>query len=181
MPTDKIQQLDQLLADVGFAKFERSMPGCEVLHGFVLGRSSSLVLLHVVREFHLDGYSLIRMKDLDAIRCRREEKFFRKMLRAEGVTNDVGMSGKVSLPSMASALKSLGREGRLVSVENEMEDEEVFYAGRVSDVRGKTVELRTFDALGKWDPTPEVIDAAKVTLVSWDTEYLRVFAKHLAQ
>jgi hypothetical protein len=81
---------------------------------------------------------------------------------------------------MASALKSLAREERLVSVENETEGEEIFYAGKVLSVPGKSVELRTFDALGKWDPKPELIDAAGVTLVSWDTEYLRVFARHLA-
>jgi hypothetical protein len=182
MPKEEMhEQLDRLLDRAALAKFERTIPGCEVLHGFVVGRSPSLVLLHVVREFHLDGYSLIRFRDLEAIRCGQKEKFFQKMLRAEGVTDEVGVKGRVSLASMASALKGLARVERVVSVECETADEEQFYAGKISEVSGKTAAMRTFDPLGKWDRKLEEIAVSAITLLSWDTEYLRVFSKYLSR
>jgi hypothetical protein len=180
MSTDRVrQQLDDLVARRSFAEFLRSMSGCEVLHGFLLARSKSLVLLQVVREFHLDGYSLLRVKDLDEIQCRREEKFFQKILQAEGVTPGARVEPKVSLSGISAALKSLARTQCLVAVECEVEDDEQFFAGIVTAATGTKIEMRTFDVLGKWDPEPETIDTGAISLVSWDTEYLRVFAKHL--
>jgi hypothetical protein len=180
MSTEKIQeQLEALVDRRGFAKFVRSIPGCEVLHGFALAHSKSLVLLHVIREFHLDGYSLICTRDLEAIKSGADEKFFQKILQAEGIVRDVGMTDEFPVSGLAGALKRLVRTQKLVSVECEVEDDEQFFAGKIIGVAGKTAQMRTFDARGRWDSKPEAIDTAAVTLVSWDTEYLRVFAKHM--
>jgi hypothetical protein len=181
MPNHEIQtQLNRLFADRAFAKFLRAIPGSEILHGFVLGKSSSLVLLQVVREFHLDGYSIVRVRDLEGVLCRREEKFFQKMLKAEGVVPDEATKAP-ALGSMASALKSLSRRAGIVSIECETPDDDEFYAGTINGVAGRTAKVRTFDVLGKWDAKPEMVDVRMITLVSWDTEYLRVFAKHVAK
>ena len=176
---ETVQRLGKLRADRAYVKIERAISGAEVLHGFVLGHSRELVLLHTVREFHLDGYSIVRVRDIDAVRCGRHEKFFLRMLRSEGVVREVGLANRVSLTNMSSALKALAHEDRIVSVECETDDDETFYAGKVRGVKAKSVELRTFDALGTWDAKPDTIETASITLLSWDTEYLRVFAKHL--
>jgi len=133
----------------------------------------------VIREFHLDGYSLIRVKDLAEIQSVLVEKYFDKMLRSEGVIQHVGIESKIRLSSMPAALRRLGEMAALVSLECEFPEDALFFAGRVVKVDRKNTQLRTFDVLGRWDPELVEVVTATTSSVSWDTEYLRVFSKHL--
>ena len=161
------------------ATFERSIPGSEILHGYPLQFSRRLVLLHVLREFHLDGYALLRVGDIARVRRGQSERFFARMLRQEGVSKLVGIAHELQLSDVNSALASLKAQKKLLTVECEAPDVGEYYAGRVQRLTASTASLHTFDACGKWgaQPTRVVFDA--ISLVTWDNEYLSVFERYL--
>jgi hypothetical protein len=149
--------------------------------GFVLGHNAELVLIQNCDSFTLDGYTVVRMKDISAVRSNKFERFFEKMLKGEGTYDEVGIAYEVDLDSWQSLLRSLQKLNKNVIIECEVGDEEKdeFYIGKLIRVNRKSASLLYFSAVGEWDEAPTVIPFDEITKVQFDDKYIQVFSKYL--
>ncbi len=149
------------------------------LYGFVLACSSELVLIHVVDDFRSDGYQIIRVSDISEIRHSASDRTMQKILRAEGILEQVGSKHPIDLRSWQSALQSLKSLGGNVIVEGEEPWVDEFFIGKIIRINKKTLSMRHFDGTGKWNEKLSYCPYEDISSVRFDCEYVNVFSRHL--
>ena len=174
-------KLHQIRTGRHLARLTRSRQSSVHDHGFILDLSPTLVLIHSESDFLLDGYSVLRTPDITAVRSGKYERFLERMMREEGLIDEVGIDKSLDLTDWRSLLLGLKQLGRNVIIECEIGDEEKdeFYIGRIERVNQATVSLRHFDALGRWDVAPTRIRIATITNVRFADRYTETFSRHL--
>lgn len=162
---------------VGFDRFERA--GCSV-EGYLLDFSDEWLLIHSLVDFHLDGFELIRPRDVRRIRPRARN--FGRILVAEGITKDqIATSPTLNLRSTELLFKDLKASGNIIIADCEYSDEEdtYLYIGEVERVNKLSISMRWFDVGGYWQPRPVNIPFSAVSTIRIDCEYSRVYSSYL--
>jgi hypothetical protein len=133
------------LVDVG-----RSIPGTHPITGFVLAVSESLVLMAEVNDaVFLDGYRVLRLRDLVAVTAPLNESFVTEALALRDVRVDP--LPWIDLGSMAATCASVDEHtDLLVVLATEHDHPDEVYIGKVAAVTGKNVKLREIDPQGDW-------------------------------
>jgi hypothetical protein len=161
---------------------ERVFAGEPRHNGFVLGVSDTLVLVQQFHDFYCEGYTAIRLADVESVRSGEHERLWERMMTGEGIMETVGIQDPPSIADMSQLLASLAERGRNISVECESledPDEDDFLIGRITDLDVGKVVLRDFDALGNWGAELEEIALDAITKVQFDTPYINTFSKYL--
>lgn len=160
----------------------RGFPREPTYNGFVLGLGRDLVLLHQFHDFYPEGFTALRVADIERVRSGEHERFWERMFRGEGVMGLLGISYSVPLDEFRSLLTALKEMGKHVIIEcesRETEDDDNFFIGRVLALKDWSVSLLNFDPLGVWDDQPTVIAFGDITKVQFDTPYINTLSRHL--
>jgi len=175
-------RLSKLVGRPRKARLTRSFPGEPIHNGFVLGLGRQLVLLHQFHDFYPEGYTALRVADVERVRSGVHERFWESMLRGEGLMERVGISYELPLDDFRSLLTSLHERGLHVIIEAEnpiSEEYDDFTLGRIVALDDESVSILPFDPLGAWDDEPSVIGYGDITKVQFDTPYITTMTKYL--
>lgn len=183
MPRSSRQPLD-LAAHIGTRQMvciHRTRVANKRVSGYVLAASPCLVLLHPFHDFLPDGYTVIRTEHIESVECGSHEQHWDSMLAGEGLLGDLDAAPSVDLSSMSAALTHAAAIYRFVIIECEdrRTDDEDFLIGEVLAIDGGIVEFRHFDALGRWCDMPARVVVNAITMVQFNTPYIRHFTKYL--
>ena len=157
----------------------RNLEDVENLEAYVVRVGAELVLLHVVDDFHLDGYCIVPRAHVERARHSPLERYRGAILRAEKVLPQVGFDGELDLDDWNKAFKSLKALGEMIIVEDEREESEEFVIGRIERVNKKSASIRGFDPLGRWYDDPTRFKYDDVTSVTFGSEYVTTYSKYL--
>ena len=157
----------------------RNLDDVENLEAYVVGVGSELVLLHVVEDFHLDGYCILPRAHVERARHSSLERYRGAILRAEKVRTQVGFDGEIDLDGWNGAFKSLKTLGEPIIVEDEREGSEEFVIGRIERVNKKSASIRGFDPIGRWYDDPTRFKYEDVTSLVFGSEYVTIYSKYL--
>jgi hypothetical protein len=146
------------------------------LYGFVLAYSTDLVLIHLIDDFRLDGYRILRVRDISNI---KRTKVPMRILKAEGILKHVGLASPIDLTSWESVFRDLKLIGMNIIAEDEQPGIEAFTIGKIVRVNKKSVSMRYFDATGKWDKHLTRCPYEQITRAQFDCNYVNVFSRHL--
>ncbi|TCZ70440.1 hypothetical protein [Flaviaesturariibacter aridisoli] len=148
--------------------------------GYLLVFSTDLLLLQREDEFLLNGYSVLRRRDLEGIRCGPYEKTLHKILRAEGVLEGTfGIEPPLPPDSWPDLFRALKRRDLHVIVECEEEEEPGFFIGPVELVSLHSVGVQTYDPDGQLAGQWSIIPFENITKVTFGDRYTTVFRKYL--
>ncbi len=154
----------------------------EKLYGVPLAVTDELLLLHEIREFHLDGYLVLPLHNIRGVRLRDSEETMQRILTAEGALKPLGLSEPVVLTNLFDMFASLQASNIFVSVEacepRGKFVEDFFVLGRVADVASKRVSILPFDATGRWEESPTALPYKRILSVTFLNEYMNVFSKY---
>lgn len=162
----------------------RNFPGDPRHNGFVQGLGEKLVLIQKFHDFYVEGYSILRVKDIKRVRSGKHERFWEKMIRAEGIMQRVGISYEVPLESYRSIFDFFCGRGQHIIVECESrttEDDSEFLIGLLHSVYDESASILNFDALGNWDEEPTEVAYNDITQVQFDTPYINTISKYLKE
>jgi hypothetical protein len=148
-------------------------------HGFVVGLSRKLVILHELDEFHLDGYRILRVKDIVSARVGKFEKTFDKIFRGLDVADASGLPEWLRFEDWPDLFRSLQLQDKCVSVESALHKVDIFSLGWIEKVGKRKLTLRSFNASAKWYSKPDRFFYEDITEASFDTEYNRVFGDYM--
>ena len=143
-------------------------------NGFVLGVSDSLVYLRMLRNFQLDDFAVIRVADVWSVRSGPSERFFEKVLRAEGRLDELEPPLPLDITSIESVLAGLLELDPHVTIE----DDERFLVGRLEGVEGQVARLTYIRVDGTVDPSIREIDLPAIEVVMFGGDYLAMFRKY---
>lgn len=162
-------------------RIERSLSAEPSLHGYLLGLSPVLGLMHCFDDFDPDGYTIFRLEDVLAHERGPHEKHWDRMLTGEGLLEGMKLGTEINLSNLHSALASLQTHFAdiIVECEDDSDEEGSFFLGRVLEVNSEGVSLLYVDALGHWDEMPSLISLERITKIQFDTPYLRRFMRYV--
>lgn len=180
MITTVIEKLRAVQAKRQYARIARSGVSRSADFHFVLDLGPNLVLLQDESSFRLDGYSIVNLADVTAVRSGRLERFTERLLKQERATPSLPPV-PIDLSDWRTVLKSLQAYGKHVIIECETGDEDFdeFFIGRIEKLNKASVSFRHFDALGQWDDEPTTIRFRDITRVRFDERYIDVYSKFL--
>jgi hypothetical protein len=133
-----------------FVTFDRKPLDNQLLSGFVVQFSEVLTLISPLDDerFELNGYTVIRNRDVRRWRPVYESSFYVRALRLKGV-KPVRKRG-LSLAGWSELLKSAGQRFPLITVSRERADNNACQIGRVVSHNRISFELEEVDTDASW-------------------------------
>ena len=147
------------------------------IQGFVLACSEALVLLQYVYDFHLDGFMLLRRKDITELKAGKTNRFQQQLLKTEGLLDQVGFDFRAPIESYDSFLAALSPD-EMAIVEDEMAEPQQFLIGTVSHVDGDAATINHFTGVGRLVEPKETISLARITSCQIRTNYIQIYQRH---
>lgn len=161
-------------------RINRRSPCEPCSNGFVLDANDDWLIVWQFHDFLPDGFTLIRVDGVTDIRFSDYERHWMKMLYDEGIATSLPAS-RVQLGNIQSMLAQLKamQENFIIQCEDDEEDIEDFYVGRLITLDEAGCQFASFDALGNWDSELDCIPYDEITRIQWNTPYSTTFSKHL--
>jgi hypothetical protein len=151
------------------------------VHCFPFQMAGELLLVQEVDDFALDGYAVLRLRDVTEVRSGECERFCERVLEGEGVLAQVRPpEPPVALASWPALFASLqAAPWPLVILDSEEYEDEPMYVGRVVGAGADAVSFRYVDALGAWDAEPDGIPYEDITAVRFGDRYTTILARYI--
>lgn len=155
-------------------------PGLDAhaLYGFVLGRSEQLTLLAEEYDFLLDGFRVIRNLDIAEDKETASTRYCSRIMKKDALLDGLDPIPDVDLSDWRTVLGSLKRQRKFVIIEDERRG--LFLIGPILRVNTRSVTMRCFDGMGKWQGE-ERVGFESITCVSFGTRYIETHRRHLKQ
>lgn len=174
-----LEQLRDAVARRAYVRVARDALGPFATDGFALAMGDDLLLMLQVRDFDPDGWAIVRLRDVTAVREGDNERFTARVLAAEGV--DAALpEPPVDVSSWQAVFAALAAgPWPLVRVEGEEpEGDGDVWVGRVLRAGDESATFRYVSPRGRWDE-PEAIPYDDVTLLTFGDGYTTVLARHV--
>lgn len=134
-------------------------------------------------DFQFDGLGIVRPKDVTWAGWRKDDGFYTRLLREEGVAEGMDFP-QYDIDSWRSLFDDLRRKDEFCIVELEkISSDDRHYSwfniGKVLKAAEDELLIWTFGPDGKWRDIPSRIPYKKITLVRLKTRYINTFAKYV--
>lgn len=141
--------------------------------------SRELLVLAKERDFALDGYVAVALRDITMLEQYDDNDFCRRALEGEGVYQKAAVPALRSAENWKTLLEGIKSAfGGWVSVECENGDDSLLFIGKIASLDERYLYLNRVDADGSWHKKPEAVAYDEMTLISFGGDYLRVFQKY---
>lgn len=149
------------------------------IQGYILDYSEHFVLMQMVDDFRVDGYTIFSLESISVIQYGENEKYLDKIIHWEKQTRDVSKKYDVDLTTWTSIFRTIKKTGGNVIIQNEDPADYTFDIGPIIKSTSKAVYIRYFNAAGKQDKELTKIPFSKITSMSFDTHYINVISKYI--
>jgi hypothetical protein len=173
-----MNRLANFARDRKFVSIRRDNIDAHPIHGFILGFSDKLVLIQHVYDFVLDGLVVLRTADITGIKCDTTNKLQKKLLIAEGIFQKIPFESTFDLCNWKSIMSMFSQRYRLIIIEDERPEEQVFLIGKIEKITKNNVCLRYFSGTGKWDKKPTKQAFSNITSCKVDANYINVYQRY---
>ncbi len=159
-------------------QIERAGMQHEHWNGFPLVVSDDLVLVRTLHDFTPDGFAVLRLRDVTGVTSGDAERFFERVLRAEGMLDGLPAPRPVLLRSWRSVLESVRAHYRHAILECERVDEDDFVLGELTGVDDEAASVRYIQVDGTRERDATRVPLDELTLVRFDEQYINLFGKY---
>lgn len=156
----------------------RSMVAHPTWNGFPLALGDELVLVRSLHEFAVNGFAVLRLQDITAVLSTDAERFFERVLRAEGALDEAPAAKAVPLRSWRSVLEAVRRHYRHAIIECERAEGGDFYLGELAGVEGDEATLHYIQVSGTRERQLTRVALDDITLVRFDERYVNLFGRY---
>lgn len=159
-------------------RFVRAGFDTESWNGFPLMLGDDLVLVRTLDDFRFDGFAVLRLRDVSAVRSGDDERFFERVLRAEGLFEHLAPPKPILLQSMRTVIESVRAHYRYAILECEGNGDEAFFLGEIARVDDEYAWLHYIQVNGTREREASRVPLDEVTTVRFDEQYVNLFGKH---
>ena len=148
------------------------------IQGFVLASSAELVVLQYVYDFNLDGLMVLRVADITDVRWSATGKFQKGLMEREGLVQRVPFGASFDLGNWRAIIDQLSNEYKLMILECEAGEENLFLIGRVLKSTTAGIHFQEFSGAANWDEVPAKAKFKNITSCQVDTNYINVYQRY---
>jgi hypothetical protein len=133
-----------------FTELSRKPIDHEPLRGFLLARSKRLTLIHLLNTdvMELNGYCVVRNKDISRARILKPGAFVLRALRLKGIAPEPKEG--LSIADWPDLLRSATSLFPVITINQEIRDPEVCFIGRVVLMTDHSFSLNEIDPKARW-------------------------------
>lgn len=179
--SEKIEIIKQNIEVLHEIKIRRSRIGADDLNVIPLAIGQNLVLFQDLYDFNIDGYVIIRIKDITSIIITKSQQFSQFILKEEGILNQIRKPLINSVDNWGKVLTDLSNFGKNIIVECENLETLKFFIGKIINIDRESLFLLHFNGAGEWDEEPTRIQLKNITSISFDSRYINVISKYLKE
>jgi hypothetical protein len=140
--------------------------------GFPLAVSDEWILCHAVLDFHLNGYKLLRLRDVQRVRWWGVRGGYHRILKEKGIPGQLGLDFNLDITSIQTILTGLKcRAQETVLVYFDYERPDALHVGRPLRVGTNAFTFATISTNGTWDEPPARIIYENVYMIEFRCEY----------
>ncbi len=169
--------IDRLIADRTLISVRRKRVDSHFIQGFPLAVSERLVLLQYVYDFHIDGFMLLRLRDISDWKIGDTNMFQRRLLLEEGVFDQVQFDFMAPIDSFPEFLRSLPPT-ELVIVESERTDPPAMHIGTIASADSRTVAINYITGIARQEDTPRQMVVRDIASCRIRTNYISFYQRH---
>jgi len=162
------------MKNTSLKKILRQNIDLNALHGILLDESELFILLAIEYDFYMDGYCIVRKKDVTKLTSTKSNKYVFKILKAEGLIQNLEHP-RINLTSWNSIFSSFGKN-EFVIVENE--EAKNFDIGPITKINKNSMWLRYFDGAGEWIKEVK-LKYPDITSIRFKNNYIKYHEKHI--
>lgn len=177
--SEKIEIIKQNIEALHEIKIKRSKINADDLNVIPLAIGQNLVLLQDLNDFDLDGYVIIRIKDITSVVITKSQQFSQFILKEECILNQIKKPSIKSVDNWGNVLTELSNLGKNIIVECESMETSKFFIGKIVAIEKKSLFLLYFNGAGEWDEKPTEILLKDITSISFNSRYINVISKYL--
>ncbi|MBK7616652.1 MAG: hypothetical protein IPJ08_20150 [Burkholderiales bacterium] len=148
------------------------------IQGFVLASSEELVVLQYVYDFNLDGLMTLSRSDISEIRETKTDKFQTRLLKHEGLLENIPFQSQFEVQSWRSIIKQLSRSYPLLILECERGGKPDFVIGKLLKTTSAAAYVLHFTGIGRWLEEPVRVAYKDITSLQVGSNYLNVYQRH---
>jgi hypothetical protein len=132
-------------------------------------------------DYNVDGYKILRIKDLTDVRYNATDHFFEEILIKEGLVVDEQQLVVNKLDHWIDTFFELKTIDKNIIIELEDYDGDglSFFIGKIIKVDNDSIYFHNFNSIGEWDEEPVKIFYKDISLVSIDDRYSRIISKYV--
>ena len=169
--------IDRLIADRTLVSIRRKRVDSRSIQAFPIAVSQRLVLLQYVYDFHIDGFMLLRLRDISDWKIGDTNNFQRRLLQEEGLFDQVQFDFRAPIESCPDFLRSLSPT-ELVIVESERTDPPEMHIGTVASADSRTVAINYITGIARREDEPRQIAVRDITSCQIRTNYIGFYQRH---
>lgn len=130
-------------------------------------------------DFELDGYQIRLHNDIsDALII---DNYSASINEKEGLLDKI-VNYKLDLSSFQTIFNSLKSFDRIISIENEYDNEDYFFViGKIVKVTDVSVWFKDFNVDGKWNEEINIIPYDIITTIRFNSKYINVWSKYITE
>ncbi|MGL5819162.1 MAG: hypothetical protein ACRCYR_16475 [Phycicoccus sp.] len=163
-------RLERARADGLVVGIRRWIPNVNRIDGFVVGIGKSWVTVALLDDVRLDGWVVLRLKDIQAVAIDPDADCFQvRVLRARGQWPPTAPELDLSGPT--TAIASAARLAPVVAIHVEFDRPDICREGKIVRIDDDVVALFEISTSASWFRAPTVIDVEDVTRVDFGGDY----------
>ncbi len=175
-----MDQLTHQLQERNLVSIYRDEIDNQSIEGYILGLSPELVVLQYVHDFRLDGLRVLRVQDITEVDQSDSCEFQQALMRKEGLEALVPFDVAFSTHNWQQVIGQFSQDHPILIFECEAAEENNFVIGRLLAMDSTTVTVLQFSGAGVWDDDPTTLAFSDITSCQVGSNYLNVYARHLA-
>ena len=148
------------------------------IQAFVLALSAELVVLQYVYDFNLDGLMVLRASDITEVRWSETDRFQRGLLERAGLLQRVPFDATFDLRNWQTIIDQFSYQYKLMILECEAGDEDIFLIGRVLKSTAAGVQVLEFSGAANWEKLPTEAKFKDVTCCQVGTNYVNFYQRY---
>ncbi|MBK1791703.1 hypothetical protein [Persicirhabdus sediminis] len=150
------------------------------IHGFIVDYDDQWILLKREYDFHIDGWLLLRIADISALKSTPTNEFQKALLEEEGLLDRVDFAAKIPEGGVRHLLDNFDRRAVII-LEDEIQND-LFVIGFIDEVTQHNVSVDFITGIGQIDDEKSVLDIESITSITYDSNYSlfyqRYFERH---
>ena len=140
----------------------------EIISGYVIDYNDDWTLMkHNVVDYIIDGYVIVRHKNIDGFKRDSDEKFVEKVLKLKGL--EPTDEEKIPLTELKTILEYLNDNFGVFQLYTK--SEKACYIGRLISLDSKELVIESLSIRGKWDGYMTFRPRA-IRVIEFDTDYI---------
>ncbi|MFC0018326.1 hypothetical protein [Roseibacillus persicicus] len=158
---------------------ERARIDSNAVHGFIIDFDEDWILLQHVYDFFIDGWVLLRRSPITKISSKATDSFHKRLLEEEGKLSKVNFTERIPSGGVPELLKDFDAS-RVVILEEETEEEDMFYLGLVRGLdEDDFIRVLSVSGVGEFDDEETLVALEDLTSISYDKNYTLHYQRFL--